>query len=233
MIPLRDNITTLRFAYVTYALIIINAMVFFYELSLGQRGYVDFISTWGYVPDLVTGTVQSGAFDPRILATLVTSVFLHGGWVHIGGNMLYLHIFGNNVEDAMGRARFVFFYLLIGVAANFAQVVVSPHSLVPGIGASGAIAGVLGAYALLYPRAGVLVLIPIFFFIRIITLPALAVLLFWFVIQVFQGSLTLAAGQAGAGGVAFWVHAAGFVLGAALIWVFRNSELTGAKPTWI
>jgi hypothetical protein len=147
--------------------------------------------------------------------------------------MLYLHIFGNNVEDAMGRFRFVLFYLLIGVLANFAQVIVSPESSVPGIGASGAIAGVLGAYALLYPRAGVLVLVPIFFFIRLITLPAVAVLLFWFVIQVFQGTLTLAAGQAGAGGVAFWVHAAGFVLGVALIWIFRKPALTGAKPTWM
>jgi hypothetical protein len=208
-------------------------MVFAYELSLGRRGYIDFITTWGYVPNLVTQTVRSGEFDPRILATLVTSVFLHGGWLHIGGNMLYLHIFGNNVEDAMGRVRFVLFYLLIGILANFAQVIVSPYSPVPGIGASGAIAGVLGAYALLYPRAGVLVLIPIFFFIRLITLPALAVLLFWFVIQVFQGTLTLAAGQAGAGGVAFWVHAAGFVLGAGLIWIFRNRTLTGAKPTWM
>lgn len=233
MIPLRDNIPTLRFAYITYVLIAINVAVFAYEISLGQRGYTDFISAWGYTPGLVTETVRSGAFDPRILATLVTSVFLHGGWLHIGGNMLYLHIFGNNVEDSMGRLRFVVFYLLIGVLANFGQVIVSPDSMVPGIGASGAIAGVLGAYALLYPRAGVLVVIPIFFFIRLITLPALVVLLFWFVIQVFQGSLALAAGQAGAGGVAFWVHVAGFVLGAGLIWVFRNPAFTGAKPTWM
>ena len=233
MIPLRDNIPTLRFAYITYAFIAINVVVFAYELSLGQRGYSEFINTWGYVPSLVNATVRSGQLDPRILATLVTSVFLHGGWLHIGGNMLYLHIFGNNVEDAMGRFRFVLFYLLIGVTANFAQVIVSPESSVPGIGASGAIAGVLGAYALLYPRAGVLVLVPIFFFIRLITLPAVAVLLFWFVIQVFEGAFTLAAGQAGAGGVAFWVHVAGFILGAGVIWIFRNPALTGEKPTWM
>lgn len=233
MIPLRDNIPTLRFAYVTYVLIGLNALVFAYELSLGQQGYIDFINSWGYTPHLVTQTVRSGEFNLGILATLFTSVFMHGGWVHILGNMLYLHIFGNNVEDSMGRLRFVIFYLLIGVFANLGQIMVSPDSTVPGIGASGAIAGVLGAYLLLYPRAGVLVLVPIFFFLRLFTLPASAVLLFWFVIQVFQGTLTLAAGQAGAGGVAFWVHAAGFVLGMALIGVFRNRRLTEGKPTWM
>lgn len=233
MIPLRDNIPTLRFAYVTYVLIGINALVFAYELSLGQQGYVDFINRWGYTPRLITETVRSGAFDLGILATLVTSVFLHGGWIHILGNMLYLHIFGNNVEDAMGRMRFVVFYLLIGVFANLGQIIVSPGSTVPGIGASGAIAGVLGAYLLLYPRAGVLVLVPIFFFLRLFTVPAAAVLLFWFVIQVFEGTLTLAAGRAGAGGVAFWVHAAGFLLGMALIGVFRDRRLTEVKPTWL
>jgi hypothetical protein len=233
MIPLRDNIPTLRFAYVTYVLIGLNVLVFAYELSLGQQGYIDFINRWGYTPQLVTQTVRSGEFDLRVLATLFTSVFIHGGWVHILGNMLYLHIFGNNVEDSMGRLRFVVFYLLIGVFANLGQIMVSPDSMVPGIGASGAIAGVLGAYLLLYPRAGVLVLVPIFFFLRLFTLPAAAVLVFWFVIQVFQGTLTLAAGQAGAGGVAFWVHAAGFVLGMVLIWVFRDRRLTEVKPTWM
>lgn len=233
MIPLRDNIPTLRFAYVTYAFIALNVLVFAYELSLGPEGYVAFINRWGYTPSLVTGTVRSGEFDLRILSTLVTSVFIHGGWIHILGNMLYLHIFGNNVEDSMGRGRFVVFYLVIGVLANFGQIVVSPDSTVPGVGASGAIAGVLGAYMLLYPRAGVLVLVPIFFFLRFFTLPAVAVLLFWFVIQVFQGTLTLAAGLAGAGGVAFWVHAAGFVLGMALIGLFRDRRLTGGKPTWL
>ncbi len=233
MIPLRDNIPTLRFAYITYILIGLNALVFAYELSLGQQGYYEFITRWGYTPALVTQTVRSGGYDLAILATLFTSVFLHGGWIHILGNMLYLHIFGNNVEDAMGRLRFVVFYVLIGVVANVGQIIVSPDSAVPGIGASGAIAGVLGAYLLLYPRAGVVVFVPVFFFLRLITLPAAVVLIFWFVIQVFEGTLTLAAGQAGVGGVAFWVHAAGFVLGMALIGVFRNRSLTEEKPTWM
>lgn len=232
MIPLRDDIPTLRFAYVTYLLIAINVLVFFYEVSLGDQGFIRFINEWGYTPADVTSTIRDGNFDPKILATLLTSVFLHGGWLHIIGNMLYLHIFGNNVEDSMGHGRFVVFYLLIGILANFGQVIVSPDSTTPGVGASGAIAGVLGAYLLLYPRAGVLMIVPIFFFIQLITLPAVVVLLFWFVLQLFQGTLTLAAGQAGAGGVAFWVHAAGFVLGMLLIYPFRRRELTDPKPSW-
>lgn len=231
MIPLWDNIPTLRLPVVTYALLAINMIVFAYEWSLGAEGLDHLLTTWGYVPAALTETVRSGAFDPMIFAALVTSIFLHGGWLHLAGNMLYLHIFGNNVEDAMGRLRFVVFYLLVGIAANLAQVVVSPDSPVPGIGASGAIAGVLGAYLLLYPRAGVMVLVPFFFF-RIITLPAVLVLVFWFVLQVFEGTLTLAAGTAGTGGVAFWVHVAGFALGALLVGVFRNRSLTGVKSIW-
>ncbi len=233
MIPLRDNIPTTRFAYVTYLLIAVNALVFIFELTLGAPALDDLIARFGYVPALVTGTVRSGEFDLSIMATLLTSTFLHGGWVHFGGNMLYLHIFGNNVEDAMGRLRFLIFYLLIGAAANIGQIIVAADSVVPGIGASGAIAGVLGAYLLLYPRAGVLVLVPIVFYVRLFTVPAFVVLGFWFVIQVFQGSLTLAAGEAGAAGVAFWVHVAGFVLGMALVLVFRNRQMTGVKDTWL
>lgn len=232
MIPLRDNIPTLRFSYVTYALIVLNVLVFLYEVSLGEEGFIRFINDWGYTPARVTEALGAGRFELPVLVTLLTSVFLHGGWLHIIGNMLYLHIFGNNVEDSMGHLRFLIFYLLIGVLANFGQIIVSPDSTVPGVGASGAIAGVLGAYLLLYPRAGVLMLVPIFFFIQLVTLPAVVVLIFWFVLQLFQGSLTLAAGQAGAGGVAFWVHAAGFVLGMLLVYPFRNRDLTEVKPTW-
>jgi membrane associated rhomboid family serine protease len=232
MIPLRDDIPTLRFAFVTYIFIAINVLIFLYEASLSPEEFNRFINEWGYTPADVTSTIREGVWDPKVLFTLVSSVFLHGGWLHIIGNMLYLHIFGNNVEDSMGHLRFPVFYILIGVAANFAQIVVSPDSTVPGVGASGAIAGVLGAYLLLFPRASVLMLVPIFFFIQLITLPAVVVLIFWFVLQLFQGSLVLAAGQAGAGGVAFWVHAAGFVLGMLLIYPFRQKELTDAKPTW-
>ncbi len=232
MIPLRDNIPTLRFAYVTYVLIGLNLLVFFYELSLGQRGYVEFIYSYGYIPRDFTDMIRSGQLSALVLLSLVTSIFLHGGWVHLLGNMLYLHIFGNNVEDSMGHLRFVVFYLGIGAAANLGQVLVAPGSEVPGIGASGAIAGVLGAYLLLYPRAGVLVLVPFFLFIPMV-IPAVVVLVFWFVIQLFQGTFTLAAGLAGSGGVAFWVHTTGFVLGMVLIPLFRNRRFTEVKPTWM
>jgi membrane associated rhomboid family serine protease len=225
MIPLRDDIPTLRFAYVTYVFLALNVLVWLYEVLLPQDQLNEFILTWGFVPARIVDTISSGEFAPAVLATLVTSTFIHGGWLHIIGNMLYLHIFGNNVEDSMGHARFVVFYLLIGVLANCGQVLVSPDSTVPGVGASGAIAGVLGAYLVLYPRAGVLVLVPIIFFIQIFTLPAVAVLGFWFLIQLFQGATTLAAGMAGAGGVAFWVHIAGFALGAGLIFLFRDRRL--------
>jgi len=233
MIPLRDNIPTLRFAYVTYALIAVNFLVFFYELSLGDR--LDaFINDWGYVPGEVTGAFSAGEFRPGVVLTLLTATFLHGGWFHILGNMLYLHIFGNNVEDSMGPLRFLIFYLLVGMLANFGQIIVSPDSPVPGIGASGAIAGVLGAYLLLFPRAGVLVFIPFFFFfLPLVTMPAVIVLVVWFVLQLWQGSLSVVSGQAGAGGVAFMVHVAGFVLGMGLIMLFRKRTCTQAKPTWL
>ncbi|GAB4264365.1 MAG: rhomboid family intramembrane serine protease [Thermoleophilia bacterium] len=231
MIPLRDNIPTLRFAYVTYLFIGVNILVFLYELALGQRGFEEFVLTYGYVPRNVAWAITSGDFSAAALFPLVTSIFIHGGWVHLLGNMLYLHIFGNNVEDSMGHLRFAFFYVGIGALANLGQVLVTPGSDVPGIGASGAIAGVLGAYLLLYPRAGVLVLVPFFFFVPMV-IPAVVVLVFWFVIQLFQGTLTLAAGAAGAGGVAFWVHATGFVLGMVLIPLFRNRRLTEVKAAW-
>ena len=229
MIPLRDDIPTLRFAYVTYVFLALNVLVWLYEVLLPQDQLDQFILTYGFIPARIVETISSGAFAPAVLITLLTSTFIHGGWFHIIGNMLYLHIFGNNVEDSMGHARFVVFYLLIGVLANFGQVLVSPDSTVPGIGASGAIAGVLGAYLVLHPRAGVLVLVPIIFFIQLFTLPAVVVLGFWFVLQLFQGTTALFAGVAGAGGVAFWVHIAGFAFGAALIYLFRDPRIERQK----
>lgn len=216
----------------TYTFIALNLAIFFYQSSLGPEEFQRFILTWGYVPrrvsELFSGAPTLG-FDAGALVGLFTSVFLHGGWLHVLGNMLYLYIFGNNVEDALGSQKFVVFYVGVGVAANLAQVLVSPLSSVPGVGASGAIAGVLGAYMLLYPRAGVLVLIPIFIFIQIVTLPAAFVLVFWFVIQIIQGTMSLAAGEAGGGGVAFWVHVAGFILGMLLVIPVRRRAYTGKK----
>jgi membrane associated rhomboid family serine protease len=153
--------------------------------------------------------------------SVITSMFLHGGWLHLIGNMLYLWIFGNNVEDAMGHVRFVVFYLLCGTAAALTQAVQDPASTVPMIGASGAIGGVLGAYLLLYPRARVLVLIPLGFFMHTLRLPAIAVLGFWFVLQFLQSAMT--AGQVG--GVAYWAHIGGFIAGMVLIVPFRSKGI--------
>ncbi len=232
VIPLYDTIPARRFPYVTYVLIAVNVLVFLYQIGLGPLEAHAIIGRWGFTPADITASLSGSGFDPRVMLTLFTAIFIHGGLIHIGGNMLYLHIFGNNVEDAMGSARFIVFYLLIGVVANLAQVVVAPNSGVPGVGASGAIAGVLGAYVLLYPRAGVVTLIPVFFFPLFVTIPALVILGFWFVIQLFQGSVTLVSGTAGAGGVAFWVHAAGFIMGALLITFFRKKELTSGR-SWL
>ncbi|MBI2835934.1 MAG: rhomboid family intramembrane serine protease, partial [Acidobacteria bacterium] len=158
-------------------------------------------------------------------ASVFTSMFLHGGWVHMIGNMLYLWIFGDNVEDRMGHARFLVFYIVCGVAAALAQVLSSPHSLVPMVGASGAIAGVMGAYFVLFPHSRVLTLLPLVFFWQVVEVPAVYFLGFWFVMQLFSGvgSLAVPTSQS-VGGVAFWAHVAGFVTGAVAVFLFRRSE---------
>ena len=156
--------------------------------------------------------------------SIVISMFLHGGWLHLIGNMLYLWIFGDNVEDRMGHVRYFFFYLLCGLAAAGVHIVTNHESPVPTIGASGAIAGILGAYALLYPRARVVVLIPIIFIIDVIRLPALVVLGFWFVMQLFQGTLALSAESSATGGVAWWAHIGGFIFGLIAINLFKRRD---------
>jgi len=160
----------------------------------------------------------------------VTSMFLHGGWLHLIGNMWYLWIFGDNVEDRLGKARFLAFYLLSGIAAGVIHYLSSPVSPVPTVGASGAIAAVLGAYAVTYPRARVITLVPIVFFFQILALPALLVLGFWFVYQFFLGTLSLAWGPRGAGGVAWWAHIGGFAFGAVAIKLLKP---TRRSRVWI
>jgi len=181
-----------------------------------------FITQYAVIPGELLGGVDIPPKSPIPLwLTLLTSVFLHGGLVHLLGNMLYLWIFGDNVEDAMGPVRFLIFYLLCGVAAGLAQIAVNPSSSIPMIGASGAIAGVLAAYFMLYPRAHILTLVPIFFFLRLISLPALYLLGFWFILQVISG-----AGSLGdSGGVAWFAHIGGFIAGAILVFPFRRSSV--------
>ena len=218
MLPLKDNIPTIRFPVITVMLIVANVAVFLYEQSLGP--VMDrFMAQYGMTPYEVTHGVT---LYPRgglpILLTVFTSMFVHASWLHVGGNMLFLWIFGNNVEDSMGRPRFIAFYLLCGLAATAAQIAVMPSSPIPNVGASGAIAGVLGAYLLLFPRARVLTLIFLGIFVTFVELPAVAVLVLWIGIQVVSGALGISG--ATSGGIAYFAHIGGFALGLLTIRMF-------------
>jgi membrane associated rhomboid family serine protease len=213
VIPLRDVIPSRTTPVVTVTIILINAVVFLYEASLVEPALQRFVFAYGLVPAL---------FDP---IAVLTSMFLHGGWMHFLGNMLYLWIFGDNVEDRLGHARFLVFYLLCGIAAALAQVWMSPFSRIPMVGASGAIAGVMGAYFVLFPHSRVLTLVPIFFFIELVEIPAIFFLGIWFVMQFLSGvgSIGVETSQ-DVGGVAFWAHVAGFAAGLAGVFLFRRPE---------
>jgi membrane associated rhomboid family serine protease len=227
MIPLRDdNPTTLK-PVITVGLIVLCTLVFFWQLSLGVRAEA-VVQALGVMPAALFGNLS---LPPELrqvppALTVVTSMFLHGGWMHLIGNMLYLWIFGNNVEDAMGHGRFVLFYLLCGVVAVLAQAIPAPDSSIPMIGASGAISGVLGAYLLLYPHARVLVLIPLGYFSRMVYLPAKVVLGFWFLLQLLSTLLA----DPNQPGVAFGAHAGGFVAGMLLIPLFKRREIGLFNP---
>ena len=211
MIPLRDVIPSRTTPYVTVTLIFLNAIVFLYELSLGSS-LNQFIFAFGLVPAEFSWL------------TVFSSMFLHGGLLHVGGNMLYLWIFGDNVEDRVGHGRFVAFYLLCGIAAALAQTYTNGGSTVPMVGASGAVAGVMGAYFVLYPRSRIVTLVPIVIFIQIIEIPAIFFLGIWFLMQFVSGVGSLATAGQSIGGIAFWAHVAGFAAGAAGILVFRRPE---------
>jgi membrane associated rhomboid family serine protease len=220
LIPIGDDVPGERFPFLTYLLIGLNILVFLFQLSLPPEELRALIFTWGVIPR----SLAAWGSDPLVLLTLVTSLFLHGGWFHLIGNMLYLWIFGNNVEDRMGHVGFLLFYLLCGIAASLTEVFLKPGSALPTIGASGAIAGVLGAYFLLYPRAKVILLVPVFlFFFFTVQVPAVVVLGLWFVLQLFSGVAQLGV-YTESGGVAYWAHAGGFVAGMLLMPLFRCSR---------
>jgi membrane associated rhomboid family serine protease len=221
LIPLRDINPTERFAVVTFTLIILNCVVFIFELTLGATGGETFLESFALIPKRLfyPDAVMGGAIP--VAATLFTSMFLHGGWLHIAGNMLYLWIFGNNVEDATGRVRFFIFYMLCGLFAAYIHAFMHQSSLTPMIGASGAISGVLGAYLLLYPRARVVTLVMFGFYIRTVEVPAMIVLGLWFVLQFLN---VLIAGSSG-GGVAWHAHVGGFVAGILLIGLFKRRDV--------
>jgi len=226
MLPLKDDVPSRSFPLFTVLLVAANVAAFLYQLSLevGATGpargaATAFVMEFGAVPCRLTGLCPTDDF-PAPFLTIFTSMFLHGGLFHIVGNMLYLWIFGDNVEDTLGHARFLVFYLLSGVGAAAAQVLMSPDSRIPMVGASGAISGVLGAYLFLFPHASVLTLITFGFFIRFVQIPAVIVLGFWIVVQVLNGLIsTGAAGREG--GVAWFAHIGGFVTGVLLLFLLR------------
>lgn len=221
MIPLRDKNPTHIFPFVNLTLIGLNLGVFAYQISLGAA-VETLYQHYGLIPAHLVGLINAPSLDPRILATVLSSLFLHGGWLHMGGNMLFLWVFGDNIEDKLGHYRYAFFYFACGIAASLAHVIVNPHSMVPTIGASGAISGVLGAYLLLFPKARIVTLIPIFFFIQLAELPALVVLGLWFIIQFLYGMASLGDETAAATGVAWWAHVGGFLAGSVLIFPLRK-----------
>ena len=235
MIPLRDANPSHHAPVVTFALIAANCLAFFYQLSLSPAGFERLVFTLGMVPARVTALPTNpdigltGAFLP-----LFTSMFLHGGWLHLIGNMWFLWIFGDNIEDRLGHFRYLLFYLLCGLGAGVAHMLFNLNSTVPTIGASGAVAGVLGGYFLLFPGARVLTLVPAFF-LFMVELPAYLILLYWFVLQLFSGAISLGARGAEAGGVAWWAHIGGFLLGIVLVWLFggrRSPRVQVRRSGW-
>ena len=214
MIPLRDVIPSRTTPYITVTIIVLNALAWFLELSLPRDVLPLFLQLYGVVP------AQLHAL------TLLTSMFLHGSWMHVIGNMWYLWIFGDNVEDRVGHGRFIVFYLLCGIVAALGQVLIDPESTLPTIGASGAIAGMMGAYFVLYPRSRVLTLIPLVIFWEVIELPATMLLGFWFLMQLFSAGAIAVTASTGGGGVAFMAHVAGFLCGAGGIFLFRQPDRT-------
>jgi membrane associated rhomboid family serine protease len=243
--PLKDNIPTERFPVVTVLLIVANVLAYFFfqhgTITLGDPGstaYVHNLWDYAYIPRELTHGVQcqpagnvgvscthENSGLPALYVTVFTSLFMHGGLLHLGGNMLFLWIFGNNVEDSMGPVRFLIFYVLAGLAATALQTVVDPNSAVPNIGASGAIAGVLGGYLLLFPRARVVTVIFIIFFFTIVELPAMIFLVIWIGQQILFGYLGLTSGTGdGGGGVAYFAHIGGFAFGLAAIKLFASER---------
>ncbi|UCG92922.1 MAG: rhomboid family intramembrane serine protease [candidate division WOR-3 bacterium] len=215
MLPLKDNIPSQTRPVITYVILAVNVMVFLYEISLG-RALVDFITKYGAIPYYIFHPVGFSSY-----ATLFSSMFMHGNFMHIFGNMLFLWIFADNVEDRLGHFKFIFFYLICGIAGALLHAITAPTSTVPMIGASGAISGVLGAYIILYPKARILSLIFFGFFIRVLYLPAVVFLGIWFAYQFLFGVSTLAARG---GGVAYFAHIGGFIAGMLIALPFRKKK---------
>lgn len=223
MFPLRDSVRTRTIPFVNLTFIGLNLFIFFKELTLANAGFLEpFILQYGLVPSRFLG-------DPFMQWTTVfSSMFLHGGWMHVLGNMWFLLIFGDNVEDNIGHVQYFFYYLLMGIGAAAAQIAANPAGQLPMVGASGAIAGILGSYIVLHPHGRILTAVPIFMFIRLIEIPAFFFLGIWFLMQAVNGigSVSQLAERGEMGGVAWWAHAGGFVAGFVSIWFFKR------RRTW-
>lgn len=222
MIPLKDDNPTKSFPIITILIIALNIFVFFYMLTLEEAAKRNLVNLYGATPyELVHRIGLKGGIYVPTAITIITSMFLHGGFFHLASNMLYLWIFGNNIEDSMGHLRFIFFYIICGALAVFAHTVLNHKSMLPMIGASGAISGVLGGYLILFPRAKVLTLLPLGFYIQIVKIPALFVLGFWIVVQIVNGAFTIGSND---GGVAWFAHIGGFTVGILLIGFFKRKR---------
>jgi len=212
MFPLRDTQPSHSRPVVTVLLIVVNMLAFLYETSLDDYSLNLLLESYGVVPGRL------------YLPSLITSMFLHGGWMHVLGNMWFLWIFGDNIEDTMGRGKYLLFYLLSGVAAALTHIVLNPSSDLPTVGASGAIAGVMGAYLIKFPHSRILTLVPIFFFFTTFEVPAVLMLAYWFLIQIFSGAGSIARTQASQGGVAWFAHVGGFLAGMLLVKIMGTRQ---------
>ncbi len=218
MIPLRDTEPRFSTPLVTILLIAVNVAVFLFELSLDEFSRNHFLSLYGIVPEHLR------------YSSLLTSMFLHGGFMHVIGNMWFLWIYGDNVEDTLGHAKYLLFYLLCGLAAGLVHVVFNADSRVPTVGASGAIAGVMGAYMVKFPRSRIVTLVPVFFFLTTMEIPASVILVYWFVVQFFSGFWTIGASHLSQGGVAWFAHVGGFLAGIVLIYALRPRDRYRRRP---
>ncbi len=226
MIPIRDEIKTHRTPLVNYALIVVNVLVFLW-MFLNSSNLESIYYEYALIPSNFLNGIDAGD-----ITDILTSMFMHGGWMHLLGNMLYLWIFGDNIEDRLGHIGYLIFYLAGGVAAALLQVVISPSSGIPMLGASGAIAAVLGAYLVMYPNSRVYTFVPIGFFARLTLMPAIIVLGLWFVLQLLSGVGSL--GALDQGGTAYFAHIGGFIFGLVVGWLFkkRGSDPQPAPPSW-
>jgi len=220
MIPLRSTERVYSFAKVTMFLIVLNTLIFLYESALPSWALDVFITRYGIIPDRLR------------LSTIFTSMFLHGGWMHLIGNMLFLWVFGRNIEDILGHGKYLLFYLLSGAVAALAQVMIGPESRVPMVGASGAIAGVMGAYVIKFPRARITTLVMIIVFFTTVEIPAVFLLLYWFIIQFVSGVGSIGYSQVSSGGVAFFAHVGGFLAGMLTINMFPAKQRWARWENW-